>query len=68
MDLVKNHFGAYGIGVEYAYTMVHGAPPTTYFPEYEDPCKPRRDAPEHSQFIPSSCHGKESNAGRPDSP
>lgn len=33
MDLVKNHFGAYGIGVEYAYTMVHGAPPTI-FPEY----------------------------------
>jgi len=34
MDLVKNHFGAYGIGVEYAYTMVHGAPPTE-FPEYD---------------------------------
>ncbi len=34
MDLVKNHFGAYGIGVEYAYTMVHGAP-ATEFPEYE---------------------------------
>ena len=26
MDMVKSHFGAYGIGVEYAYTMVHGAP------------------------------------------
>ena len=26
MDIVKNHYGAYGIGVEYAYTMVHGAP------------------------------------------
>jgi hypothetical protein len=36
MDLVKNHFGAYGIGVEYAYTMVHGAP-ATVFPEYEVP-------------------------------
>jgi nicotinamidase-related amidase len=36
MDLVKNHFGAYGIGVEYAYTMVHGAPPTE-FPEYDVP-------------------------------
>jgi nicotinamidase-related amidase len=36
MDLVKNHFGAYGIGVEYAYTMVHGAPPTV-FPEYVVP-------------------------------
>ena len=34
MDLVKNHFGAYGIGVEYAYTMVHGAP-ATEFREYE---------------------------------
>ena len=33
MDLVKNHFGAYGIGVEYAYTMVHGAPPSV-LPEY----------------------------------
>jgi hypothetical protein len=30
---VKNHYGAYGIGVEYAYTMVHGAP-ETQFPEY----------------------------------
>jgi nicotinamidase-related amidase len=36
MDLVKSHFGAYGIGVEYAYTMVHGAPPTV-FPEYTVP-------------------------------
>jgi len=33
MDIVKNHYGAYGIGVEYAYTMVHGAP-ATQFPEY----------------------------------
>ena len=30
MDIVKNHFGAYGVGVEYAYTMVHGAPPTKH--------------------------------------
>jgi hypothetical protein len=36
MDLVKRHFGAYGIGVEYAYTMVHGAPPT-HFPDYALP-------------------------------
>jgi nicotinamidase-related amidase len=36
MDLVKRHFGAYGIGVEYAYTMVHGAQPT-HFPEYSLP-------------------------------
>jgi nicotinamidase-related amidase len=25
---VKEHSGAYGVGVEYAYTMVHGAPPS----------------------------------------
>jgi nicotinamidase-related amidase len=36
MDIVKNHYGAYGIGVEYAYTMVHGAP-ATKFPEYSVP-------------------------------
>ena len=24
MDIVKTHFGAYGMGVEYAYTMIHG--------------------------------------------
>ena len=36
MDIVKNHYGAYGAGVEYAYTMVHGAPPTK-FPEYSVP-------------------------------
>jgi len=36
MDIVKTHLGAYGIGVEYAYTMVHGAP-ATKFPEYVIP-------------------------------
>jgi nicotinamidase-related amidase len=36
MDIVKNHFGAYGVGVEYAYTMVHGGP-ATKFPEYVVP-------------------------------
>ncbi len=36
MDIVKNHCGAYGIGVEYAYTMVHGAA-ATKFPEYVVP-------------------------------
>jgi nicotinamidase-related amidase len=33
MDIVRSHYGAYGVGVEYAYTMVHKAPPTK-FPEY----------------------------------
>jgi nicotinamidase-related amidase len=33
MDIVKTHCGAYGMGVEYAYTMVHGAP-ATRLPEY----------------------------------
>lgn len=28
IDLVKEHSGAYGVGVEYAYTMVHDAPPS----------------------------------------
>jgi nicotinamidase-related amidase len=32
MDIVKTHFGAYGMGVEYAYTMVHKAPPTVIAP------------------------------------
>jgi nicotinamidase-related amidase len=33
MDIVRAHYGAYGAGVEYAYTMVHGAAPTK-LPEY----------------------------------
>src|SRR5947208_5282682 len=36
MDIVKTHCGAYGVGVEYAYTMVHGAP-ATQLPEYRVP-------------------------------
>jgi hypothetical protein len=36
MHIVKNHCGAYGIGVEYAYTMVHKAG-ATVFPPYEIP-------------------------------
>src|ERR1700731_2956924 len=36
MDIVKTHFGAYGVGVEYAYTMIHGAPATKW-PEYVVP-------------------------------
>jgi hypothetical protein len=30
MDIVKTHYGAYDVGVEYAYTMVHGAPATQF--------------------------------------
>lgn len=30
MEIVKTHCGAYGVGVEYAYTMVHGAPATKF--------------------------------------
>ncbi len=36
MDIAKHHGGAYGVGVEYAYTMVHGAPETVY-PAYHVP-------------------------------
>jgi nicotinamidase-related amidase len=36
MDIVKLHCGAYGAGVEYAYTMVHGSRPTQY-PSYQVP-------------------------------
>jgi nicotinamidase-related amidase len=36
MDIVKNHAGAYGVGVEYAYTMVHGLPATKFL-EYVPP-------------------------------
>ncbi len=36
MDIVKSHFGAYGVGVEYANTMVHGGTPTK-LPEYVIP-------------------------------
>lgn len=32
MDIVRNHCGAYGAGVEYAYTMVHKAAETKYAP------------------------------------
>jgi len=36
MDIVKTHYGAYGVGVEYVYTMVHNAP-ATVFPRYVIP-------------------------------
>lgn len=32
MDIVREHFGAYGMGVDYAYTMVHKAPQRGSFP------------------------------------
>jgi hypothetical protein len=32
----EGYLGAYGIGVDWRHTMVHGAPPTV-FPEYEVP-------------------------------
>ncbi len=41
MDIVKSHYGAYGAGVEYAYTMVHGAP-ATKLPEYLVPTPARK--------------------------
>jgi hypothetical protein len=46
MDIVKTHYGAYGIAVEYVHTMVHNAPPTV-FPEYVAPsaAKPARRPP-----------------------
>jgi hypothetical protein len=36
MDIVKAHYGAYGAGAEYAYTMVHRAS-ATKLPEYVVP-------------------------------
>lgn len=36
MDIAKTHYGAYGIGVEYAYTMVHKTAPTM-IPAYKVP-------------------------------
>jgi nicotinamidase-related amidase len=36
MDIAKGHCGAYGVGVEYAYTMLHGAA-ATKMPEYSVP-------------------------------
>jgi nicotinamidase-related amidase len=46
IDVVKTHFGAYGMGVEYAYTMVHGAPATA-LPPYQVPAS-------HAQAEPAA--------------
>jgi len=32
MDITRDHFGAYGMGVDYAYTMVHDAPQRGKYP------------------------------------
>ena len=39
VDITKTHYGAYGIGAEYASTMIHRAP-ATQFPEYVIPAPP----------------------------
>jgi nicotinamidase-related amidase len=36
MEIIRSHFGAYGAGVEYAYTMVHGSPQTD-LPDWRPP-------------------------------
>src|SRR5258707_8653362 len=41
MDIVKSHYGAYGVGVEYAYTMIHGLP-ATELAEYIVPQAPAK--------------------------
>ena len=43
MDIVKTHYGAYGVGVEYVYTMVHNAP-ATVFPPYVIPTSHKKTA------------------------
>jgi hypothetical protein len=42
MALVKAHSGAYGMGVDYAYTMVHKAPQRTSGPHEALPAVPAR--------------------------
>ncbi len=39
MELLKQHAGAYGSGVEYAYTMVHKAPQSAKVPQVVAPAK-----------------------------
>jgi hypothetical protein len=33
MRILKQHAGAYGVGIEYAYTMVHHAPQSAQKPQ-----------------------------------
>jgi nicotinamidase-related amidase len=42
IDIVKEHSGAYGMGVDYAYTMVHKAPQRTKSPHEARPAVPAR--------------------------
>lgn len=45
LDVVKEHFGAYGMGVDYAYTMVHKQPQRAEFPhKVNEPSGPREEA------------------------
>lgn len=37
MDIVREHLGAYGMGVDYAYTMVHKAPQRAAYPHEAPP-------------------------------
>jgi nicotinamidase-related amidase len=49
MDIAKHHIGAYGVGVEYAKTMIHGEPPTP-FHNWERPAPPAQSASEQSEI------------------
>ena len=39
MTIIKEHCGAYGMGIDYAYTMVHGAPERVSHGEVKAPVK-----------------------------
>lgn len=43
LNIVKKYFGAYGMGVDYAYTRVHGAPQRAEFPHKVNPSAGPRD-------------------------
>jgi hypothetical protein len=48
--IIKSHFGAYGAGVEYATTLVHGGAPTA-LPRYEVPGRPAASADPDTPLI-----------------